>query len=184
MPKINLNSKIMAATMLLCTLTTFSQTAQAQRLRPTSLLNAKCVDSGAGGVRVEDQDIAIGRSVYTSKFHLGSGNRSASLTCKIKLDRSPEPVFQTLNLGFGMRDNDLDSPPVAVRIYTDGRQVANQTVRPTEQGTFAVDVGTVSNVTIETVCSSQSQYCDRVYFYQAMLQPKMPVPIPAVTPKK
>ncbi len=183
MPKIKLNSKIMAAMMLLCTLTTVSQTAQAQRLRPTSLLNAKCVDSGSGSVRVEDQDVAIGRSVYTSMFHLGSGNRSASLTCKIKPNRSLEPVFQTLNLGFGMRDNDLNSPAVAVKIYTDGRQVVSQTVRPTEQATFAVDVSTVSNVTIEAVCSSQSQYCDRVYFYQAMLQPKMPVPIPAATKK-
>ncbi len=178
MPKINLNSKIMVATLLLFTLTAVSQTAQAQRLQPTSLLNAKCVDSGAGGVRVEDQDVAIGRSVYTSMFHLGSGNRSASLTCKIKPNRSQQPVFQTLNLGFGMRDNDQSSPPVAVNIYVDGRQVVNQTVRPTERAELAVDVGTVSNVTIEAACSSQSQYCDRVYFYQAMLQPKTPVPMP------
>jgi hypothetical protein len=41
------------------------------------------------------------------------------------------------------------------------------------QGQGAVvtlDVTPTSNVAIETVCSNQSRYCDRVYFWEAELE--------------
>ncbi len=167
--------------------------ALAQRpLPPISLLKAKCVDSGVGNAREQDLDVSIGKAVYSSKFYLGPGYRSASITCNIKPSNSPQPVFQTLNLGFGMRDNDTNSPGVQVRVYLDGRQAETRTVVPTQQTSLSLDVSNVSNVAIEAVCASQTQYCDRVYFYNAALQRQIasrptnmsPTPINVSPPQK
>ncbi|WP_211293199.1 hypothetical protein [Brunnivagina elsteri] len=150
---------------------------QAQRpARMTSLLNAKCVSSGLGSVREENMDISIGRAVYSSKFYLGSGNRSAAITCKIKPSNRPQANFQTLNLGFGMRDNDSKSPGVEVRVYLDGRQAETRTVSPSQQNTLSLDVSNVSDVSIEALCTSGRQYCDRVYFFDAGLVRATPPP--------
>jgi hypothetical protein len=149
---------------------------QAQRLpRITSLLKAKCVSSGLGSVREENMDISIGRAVYSSKFYLGPGNRSAAMTCKIKPSNRPLAVFQTLNLGFGMRDNDNKSP-VEVRVYLDGRQVETRTISPSQQNTLSLDVSDVSDVSIEAICASGREYCDRVYFFDAGLVRVTPPP--------
>lgn len=146
------------------------------RSRSTSLLNAKCVNGGQGSVREGKQDVSIGRAVYTSLFFLGPGYRSASMTCQIKPDNRPQHPFQILNLGFGMRDNDVNSPPVQVNIFVDGQQVETRTVEPTKQEVVAVDITKVSNVAIEATCSTQMRYCDRVYFFTANLErtPKNP----------
>jgi hypothetical protein len=168
---------------------------QAQRPpRITSLLKAKCVSSGLGSVREENMDISIGRAVYSSKFYLGPGYRSAAITCKIKPNNRPQAVFQTLNLGFGMRDNDSKSPGVEVKVYLDGRQAETRTISPSQQSTVSLDVSNVSDVSIEAVCASGREYCDRVYFFDAGLvrstppakQPKTPQPQQTIemTPEK
>jgi hypothetical protein len=156
---------------------------QAQRPpRITSLLKAKCVSSGLGSVREENMDISIGRAVYSSKFYLGPGNRSAAMTCKIKPSNRPLAVFQTLNLGFGMRDNDNKSP-VEVRVYLDGTQAETRTISPSQQNTLSLDVSNVSDVSIEAVCASGREYCDRVYFFDAGLVRLTPPPKQSNTPQ-
>lgn len=168
-------NKFAVSAMLLCTLIGLGgQVAQAQRLRNTSLLRGRCVSSGLGSARESSQNVAIGRAVYTSLFYLGSGNRSAALTCNIKPDTAPEPIFQNLTLGFGMRDNDTSSPTVTVNIYLDGKQAASRTVKPTQAEIIPLDVSNVSNVAIEAVCGGGGKYCDRVHFFQATLEPKQP----------
>lgn len=142
---------------------------QAQRPpRPVELLRSRCVSSGLGSAREDNTDISIGRAVYTSRFFLGAGSRSASLTCRIKPDSRKQAIFQTLNLGFGMRDNDSRSPSAEVRVYLDGRPAEARTVSTSMQNTLSLDVSNVSNVSIEAVCTS-GRYCDRVYFYEASL---------------
>jgi hypothetical protein len=143
--------------------------AQAKQ-RSINLLDAKCVSSGLGTVREEKLDVAIGRAVYSSQFYLGPGYRSAAMTCKIKPDSSLSPIFQTFNLGFGMRDNDTRSAPVEVRVFLDGKQAESVRISPSQPATLSFNVSNVSNVAIEAACTSQSQYCDRVYFYDASLQ--------------
>jgi hypothetical protein len=173
---------LITATVISSSLAIFSQPiAQARRPRKINLLKATCVSSGLGSVREENMDVSIGRAVYSSQFYLGPGYRSASMTCKIKPDSRPQPIFQTLNLGFGMRDNDNKSPGVEVRVYLDGNQVESRTVSPSQQTTLSLDVSKVSNVAIEAVCSSSSQYCDRVYFFDAKLLPPEPTPKPTTT---
>ena len=184
MQKTKLIASVIASTVILSTFTTFSGIAQTQRpQRPVSLLRAKCVNSGLGSAREQNLAVSIGRAVYTSQFYLGPGYRSAGLTCKIKPDNRPEPVFQTLNLGFGMRDNDKKSPGVEVRIYLDGKQVENRSVAPAQQASLALDVSNVSNVAIEAVCASQTRYCDRVYFFTAALEQPNVSPQPGVPPQ-
>ncbi len=151
-------------------------------MRPISLLRAKCVDSGVGNVREQDLDVSIGKAIYSSQFYLGPGYRSASITCNIKPSYSPQPVFQTLNLGFGMRDNDTKSPGVEVRVYLDGKPAETRTVAPTQQTSLSLDVSNVTNVAIEAVCASQTQYCDRVYFYTAALQQQIASPPTNMSP--
>ncbi len=172
MQKTQLISSVLTSALLLSSLFSFGgKIAQAQRAqRPVSLLNSKCVNSGLGTVRQENLDVSIGRAVYSSRFYLGPGNRSASLTCNIKPEKSSKPPFQTLNLGFGIRDNDTKSPGVEVKVYLDGNQAETRTVAPGQQTSLAFDVSNASNVAIEAVCTSQSQYCDRVYFFTAALE--------------
>ncbi|MGB6299992.1 MAG: hypothetical protein WBF90_27990 [Rivularia sp. (in: cyanobacteria)] len=143
---------------------------QEKKMRPISLLKARCVKSGIGSARKEKRNVSIGRAVYNSKFYLSPGYRSAALTCNIKPDGDrPQNVFQTLNLGFGMRDNNLNSPSIRVQLFLDGRPTRTITVAPTQAENISVDVNNVSNVAIEATCSSSTQYCTRVYFYDADL---------------
>ncbi|MBW4633831.1 MAG: hypothetical protein KME30_18590 [Iphinoe sp. HA4291-MV1] len=172
MQKAQFISSVLTSTLLLSSLFSLGgKNVQAQRVqRPVSLLNAKCVNSGPGSVRQQDLDVSIGRAVYTSRFYLGPGNRSASITCNIKPEKSSRPGFGTLNLGFGMRDNDTKSPGVEVKVYLDGKQAETRTVAPTQQTSLTLDVSNASNVAIEAVCASPNQYCDRVYFFNASLE--------------
>ncbi|MFH7026139.1 MAG: hypothetical protein ACHBN1_12215 [Heteroscytonema crispum UTEX LB 1556] len=177
MQKTQLISSVVASAVLLSSFITLgAKIAQAQR--PIPLLRARCVNSGLGSARQENTDVSIGRGVYTSQFYLGPGYRSAAMTCKIKPDNRPQPVFQTLNLGFGMRDSDTRSPSVEVRVYLDGKQVESRTVAPTQQSSLSLDVSNVSNVAIEAICTSQSQYCDRVYFFNTGLERQIATPQP------
>ena len=146
-------------------------TAQKQKkVRPTSLLKARCVKSGIGSARRQKRNVSIGRAVYSSEFYLGPGYRSAALTCNIQPEEDAiQNVFQTLNLGFGMRDNNQNSPSVRVQLFLDGRPSETITVGPTRVANVSVDINNVNNVAIEATCSSSTQYCGRVYFYDADL---------------
>ena len=148
-------------------------TAQNQKkMRPISLLRSKCVKSGIGSARRRKLDVSIGKAVYSSKFSLSPGYRSAALTCKIKPKDRPQNVFQSLNLGFGMRDNNPNSPSIRVQLYLDGKPSEAVMVGPTQVVNLSIDVNNVNNVAIEATCSSSTQYCSRVYFYDADLQRK------------
>ena len=138
----------------------------------TSLLNAKCVNSGIGSARQQKRDVSIGKAVYSSKFYLGPGYSSAGLTCKIKPENRPQNIFQSLNLGFGMRDNNPKGPGVQVRLYLDGRPSEIINIGPTQVANISVNVNNVDNVAIEAICTSSTRYCSRVYFYNADLQQK------------
>jgi hypothetical protein len=179
MQKTKLINRVIAGAMLSFALATQGgQAVQAEAQRPTFFLRAKCVDSGLGNVRQKTLDVSIGKAVYTSRFYLGSGNRAASITCKIRQVDS-QPLFQTLQLGFGMRDNNTTSPPVVVNVYLDGQQAESRTIAPTQQESLSLDVSKATNVTLEAVCSSQSIYCERVYFFNAALEPLILAPSPS-----
>lgn len=177
MQKIKSISQVLTGAMLSLTTLTIISGPVVQAQKPAFLLRAKCVDSGVGSAREDTRDVAIGRAVYTSRFYLGPGNRSASVTCKIT-PNSTRTGFQTLQLDFGMRDNDT-SPPIIVNVYLDGKQAASRTVAPAGRQSLSLDISNVSNVAVETVCSSQSEYCDRVYFTNASLEPKVLPPAPS-----
>jgi hypothetical protein len=149
-----------------------------QAQTPVSLIQAKCISSGQGSFRQVPVDVAIAKAIYTSPFYLGSGTVSAAVTCKIRND-DDRPLFQTLRLGLGMRDNNPNSPPVTVNFYVDGDKTQTKTISPGTKELLKLDVSKATNVTIEAVCSSQSKYCDRVYFFNTILEP-----LAVVTPKK
>lgn len=197
--KIELISKILASTMLFLVLapqgrqvaqqpqqtlpnppqsgetTQESQPQQTQPTQPTQsallsrfLLRQPCVDTGPGNWARRKQDIAVGRAFYTSRLYLGPGTRSSTLTCRIQ-PNEPKVIFQTLKLSFGMRDEDRGSPSATVNVYLDGVRAVNSSVSPGGKDTVTLDVTSTTNVSIEAVCSSQSEICDRVYFWEASL---------------
>ncbi|MBW4683122.1 MAG: hypothetical protein KME19_24010 [Microcoleus vaginatus WJT46-NPBG5] len=148
---------------------------QAEARRPISLFDARCVSTGPGRWRRVTSNVSVGRAVYTSYLYMGAGSEFSGMTCRIKSDE-PKPSeydFQTLQLEFGMRDNDRGSPANTIRVYLDGEQDASQTVTvgPGEKASLSVDVTNVRNIAVETVCNSETKYCDRVYFFKALLEP-------------
>lgn len=168
--KISLIASLITSALVCSSVLIGESIVQAQRSpRPVDLLRSTCVASGSGTAREDNTNVSIGRAVYSSRFFLGPGYRSASLTCRIRPENRPNPIFQTLNLGFGMRDSDNRSSSVDVRVYLDGKPADSRSVSPSQQNTLSLDVSNASNVSIEAVCNSGSQYCDRVYFYEANL---------------
>ncbi|MEM7579965.1 MAG: hypothetical protein ACFB02_18910 [Mastigocoleus sp.] len=134
------------------------------------MLKSKCVSSGLGSAREQKLNVSIGKAVYTSQFYLGPGSRSAAITCKIRPDKSPQPIFKTLNLGFGIRDKDINSPNVNVKIYLDGQEAETIPLTPATPSLVKVDVSNVSNVAVEATCNDRNRYCDRVYFFTADME--------------
>ena len=157
-----------------------SQIAQAKPTpRPKFLLDTPCVDTGVGRWREDDTNVSVGRAVYKSLLFMGPGNRFSALTCRIKPDqpKDTDVNFQSFYLEFGMRDNDRGSPANSVNIYLDDQPVISRSVIPGQRISITFDVRNVSNISIETVCSNQGQYCDRVYFFNATLDPSLPVSV-------
>ena len=172
MKKIQLiSSLIIGSAILLSGLTNGGKIATAKKPKPSvSLLRAKCVSSGLGSARRQKLDISIGKAVYSSKFYLGTGKRSAGITCRIKPEKSTTARFKTLNLGFGMSDNHINSPGVEVKVYLDGQTAESRFVNPSQKALISVDVSNVNNVAIEANCLSRIKYCNRVYFFNSNLE--------------
>ncbi|HEY9600316.1 MAG TPA: hypothetical protein V6C85_01810 [Allocoleopsis sp.] len=140
---------------------------EAPQLLSRSLLRQPCVNTGRGNWGIEEEDVSVGKALYTSRLYLGPGDRSAAaITCKIQPNRAGV-IFQTLNLAFGMRDNDQGSPSATVNVYLDGVKAESRTVSPGSLAAVTLDVTNTKNVTLEATCSGR--YCDRVYIWNADL---------------
>jgi hypothetical protein len=141
------------------------------------LLRLPCVNTGIGNWARRTEDVSVGKAVYTSRLFMGPGNRAAAMTCKLK-PNAAGVIFQKLKLGFGMRDNDEGSPSAVFNVYIDGKKVEplSRTVVPGEAKSVVLDVTNPSNVSLEVRCSNQSQYCDRVYFWEADVEYAVPLP--------
>lgn len=162
--------KIIASGLLLAAFTVPSQLmlVQAQE-RSTFLLRLNCVDTGIGNWRRRSENVVVNKAVYSSRFYMGSGDTQTSFTCRLQPNEE-EVSFQTLQLGFGMRDNDQGSPSVLVNVYKDKVKAESRTVTPGGEAAFlSLDVTNTQNVSLEAVCTSRFQYCDRVYFWEASL---------------
>jgi hypothetical protein len=137
------------------------------------LFEAQCVSESPGRWRREVEDVSVGREVYRSLMFMGPGSQFASLACRIRQSEDTETSnkknFQSLKLEFGMRDRHSASPANQVIVYLDGEQTSVNTVSSGERVVLALDVSNISNIAIETICSSKIQYCDRVYFFDASL---------------
>ncbi|HBB35797.1 MAG TPA: hypothetical protein DC064_29465 [Cyanobacteria bacterium UBA9273] len=166
--KTKLINKIFASTLLGLALASPSQPMAQSQERSTFLLRLNCVDRGMGNWAYRNEDVAVGKAVYTSILFMGPGDSTASLTCRLQ-PNDANAIFQRLDLEFGMRDNDQRSPNVAVNVYLDGVQAASVPVSPGKPEMVSLDVTSTQNVTLEAACSSKFQYCDRVYFWKAAL---------------
>jgi hypothetical protein len=174
MLKITSIAQVISIAML--SLTLANQAGQAAKtLRPAFLLKTQCANAGTGNWAQQMLNVSIGRQVYQSLFYMGPGDKFASLSCRIRPEASA-PLFQTLHLGFGMRDIERSSPANTVTIYLDGKPTITRTINPGQPEVLSLDVINVSNVGIETTCSNQFKACDRVYFFDASLERIPPSP--------
>lgn len=138
------------------------------------LLSRPCANSGVGNWARRTEDVTVGKAFYTSRLFMGPGNRSASFTCRLQPNRA-NVIFQRLQLSFGMRDYDQGSPSATVNVYLDGVRAESRTVFPGRAESVSLDVTSTSNVSLETVCSSQGPSCARVHFWEAELEyPRLP----------
>ena len=163
-------SKIIASTVVFLALAPQGRQFAQETPAPLSLflLRRPCVSTGIGNWSRRTEDVSVAKAVYTSRLFMGPGDRFASMTCKLQPNR-PGVIFQKLRLAFGMRDNDEGSPAAVVNVYLDGVKAQSRTVAPGKPASVSLDVTSTNNVSIEAVCSSQSRYCDRVYFWDADL---------------
>lgn len=167
--KSKLIQKIIASGLLFAALTAPSQQIVQAQERSTFLLRLNCVDTGIGNWRRRSENVVVNKAVYSSRFYMGSGDTLASLTCRLQPNEE-DVRFQTLQLAFGMRDNDQGSPRVLVNVYIDGVKAESRTVAPGGEPAFvSLDVTNTQNVSLEAICTSRFQYCDRVYFWEASL---------------
>ena len=145
--------------------------------RSIFLLRLPCVSTEIGNWARRTEDVSVGKAVYTSRLFMGPGNRAAAMTCRLR-PNAAGVNFQRLKLGFGMRDNDAGSPSAVFNVYIDGNKVEalSRTVSPGKAQLVELDVTNPSNVSLEVRCSNQSQYCDRVYFWDANVEYVLPLP--------
>ena len=171
MPKIKFMRRILIVAMLSVAVASLEK-GLAHADDTTALLKTRCINSGLGNASRDSTDITINRQIYTSLFYLAPGDRSAAITCKIVSGKHSQPKLQALDLDFGMRDDDLATPTVTVNVYLDGNLAASKELAPAKRASIALNTSNASNVSVETVCSTQSQYCGRVYFFKATLARK------------
>jgi hypothetical protein len=175
--KTKLISKLIASTMLFLALVPQGRQIAQSAPRSLFLLRLPCVSTEIGNWARRTEDVSVGKAVYTSRLFMGPGNRSAAMTCKLR-PNAAGVNFQRLKLGFGMRDNDVGSPNAVFNVYIDGNKVEalSRTVSPGKAESVVLDVTNPSNVSLEVVCSNQSRYCDRVYFWDADVEYVLPLP--------
>jgi hypothetical protein len=142
------------------------------------LFEAQCVSESPGRWRQEVEDVSVGREVYRSVMFMGPGSQFASLACRIRGEdtETSDKNVQSLKLEFGMRDRHRESPYNNVIVYLDGEESLATKVAPGERVVLSLDVSNISNIAIETVCSTKIKYCDRVYFFDATLSADVAVP--------
>ncbi|HEY9852039.1 MAG TPA: hypothetical protein V6D28_21370 [Leptolyngbyaceae cyanobacterium] len=142
------------------------QVAQGQQ-RTTSLFSTDCVRGR--GMRSSQQDISIGREVFTEIFYMTTSD--SLITCRIRPAGSP-PRFKTLRLAFGVTDDTRTRKPIEVNVYLDGNLAASRSLSPGEKSLLLLDVSNVSSVAIEVPNNNpNSIFADRVSFVQALLEP-------------
>ncbi len=175
MQKIKLNCKVIATALMLLALAPQGKALTQETYPPIFLLRTQCVDTGIGNWSRRTEDVAVGKAVYTSKMFVGPGDTNASLTCRIQ-PNTAGINFQTLQLGFGMRDNDVNSPPVTVKVYLDEVEAVSRNLIPGQPAEVELNIANIGNISLEATCSNSRRYCDRVYFWDASLvaEPMLP----------
>lgn len=143
------------------------------------LYEAQCVSESPGRWRQEVEDVSVGREVFRSVMFMGPGSQFASLACRIRGEdaETSDKDIQSFHLEFGMRDRHRASPSNNVIVYLDGEETEATTVAPGERVELSLDVSDISNIAIETVCSTKVKYCDRVYFFDASLSADVIIPV-------
>lgn len=174
--KTKLISKIIASAILFLALAPQDKQLAQEEPPRLFLLDTKCINTGMGNWDDHTEDVSVGRAVYTSRLYMGSGNSFSSMTCKIQ-PNNQEVNYQILELAFGMRDNDRDSPAVEVNVYIDGEKAEDHSwkVSPGKGVSVSIPIPDAENISLETVCQEKSRrYCDRVYFWEAFLGSPIP----------
>jgi hypothetical protein len=143
---------------------TLSSVVKAQR--PIFILDLACVDSRRGNdFGVRRSDIVIDREIYTSVM---DAEWDSQMTCRL-----PENAVG-LYLEYGMADRDSKHPPMNLKVYLDGNELASRTVSPGEHDILMLDIQGGRSLTLEADCARATNCTrwTRLYFFKADVIPQ------------
>ena len=149
------------------------QVVQGQRAKPSSnnssLLSNECRQKGNGhSIKLGDTIVSIGKEVFDSIYVVDSLNEGSKtvLTCRFKqINNTPT----TLQLSFGIEDNEPANTRVSVTVYLDGEQRASHTISSGDLRTVLLDVTKIRSVGIEISCERSS--CPNIHIVKASIIP-------------
>ncbi|MBS9391900.1 MAG: hypothetical protein HEQ29_01590 [Dolichospermum sp. LBC05a] len=163
----------------------------------TTLVDAKNPPKGVSSLaamscqRIEDglyqainEDFPVGLQIFKSVAKLLTNaypgnsiykNRVNQVVCRLT-EAGQRPIYKTLNLSFGIADNNpyVNSTLVRLSIYRDGNFYKYQDVMKGQFLRLPIDVTNVRSIALEGEClkgtSYDEKYCPALIFFQDTLQ--------------
>jgi hypothetical protein len=168
------------ATFSLALILLAGQVVQGQRAKPSSnnssLLSNECRQKGNGhSIKLGDKIVSIGREVFDSIYVFGheffSEGEKTVLSCRFKQTNNTPT---TLQLSFGIEDNEPAITRISVTVYLDGEQRASHTISSGDLRTVLLDVTKIRSVGIEIVCERGESFyhrCPNTHIVKASIIP-------------
>ncbi len=158
--------------------------AQSQRSSNTaSLAEMSCKNIG-GKFRVKNEDIVIGRRVYTGILEVSDSgdpytwNQAIAITCALASNGS-QPRFRTLNLAFGIADDhpySVGKTEIRMKLFRDGGFYESVNIRQGDSIRAAINVENIRSFSFELEClngrpalGGGEGYCPPVWFTEDLL---------------
>jgi hypothetical protein len=172
---------LMTATVLVSSTTPVD--AQKRPVGVGSLGEMSCQGIENGNYRVINKDFPIRMQIFRgiakffndSDFTIYTKNNAAQVVCRLT-GAGQIPKYRTLNLAFGIADNDKRANGSLVRlsIYRDGNSYKYQDLMKGQLLRLPIDVTNVRSIALEVEClkvsSNDNNACPALIFFQDTLQ--------------
>ncbi|MEA5530215.1 hypothetical protein VB638_11570 [Dolichospermum sp. UHCC 0684] len=149
----------------------------------SSLGTMSCQTIESGNYQAINKDFPVGLQIFKgvamfSDRNWRSGiykNNVNQVACRLS-EAGQKPRYKTLNLAFGVADNNslVNGSIVRLSIYRDGNSYKYQDVMKGQLLRLPIDVTNVRSIALEVEClkgsSANENYCPQLIFFQDTLQ--------------
>jgi len=147
----------------------------------SSLAAMSCQRIESGNYEAINEDFPVGLQIFKGVAMFGTNsnsiykNRVNQVVCRLS-EAGQRPRYKTLNLAFGVADNNpyVNSTLVRLSIYRDGNFYKYQDVMKGQFLRLPIDVTNVRSIALEVEClkgtSYNEKYCPALIFFQDTLQ--------------